>query len=246
MPWLPPMLTPWQDTSCCLRSPRFPVGSQSGFHMFPKATVPVHIFCKAGSPWGRWQIFGSNRVLLCWTSQVPKCYGLTGKRCKSYVSAADVVFAQGFICEWPQCPAEQNRICCLLTQSSQLFVLPLPSCRAGWLTRQSYCYPKDKWEGICAAPLTMNRNALYKMLLSPLHPCTLSAELLRFLALREIDAKNPRNCSGSRMATLLDWGWRSSKFGSVFLGAWQARFSGIALEGTKINSKPDGHFYVVH
>lgn len=28
--------------------------------------------------------------------------------------------------------------------------------------------------------------------------------------------------------------------------AWQARFSGIALEGTKINSKPDGHFYVVH
>lgn len=189
MPWLPPMLTPWQDTSCCLRSPRFPVGSQSGFHMFPKATVPVHIFCKAGSPWGRWQIFGSNRVLLCWTSQVPKCYGLTGKRCKSYVSAADVVFAQGFICEWPQCPAEQNRICCLLTRSSQLFALPLPSCRAGWLTRQSYCYPKDKWEGICAAPLTMNRNALYKMLLSPLHPCTLSAELLRFLALREIDAK---------------------------------------------------------
>lgn len=53
-------------------------------------------------------------------------------------------------------------------------------------------------------------------------PCilalTLSAELLRFLALRETDAKNPRNCSGNRMATHLGWGWRSSKFVSVFLG----------------------------
>lgn len=28
--------------------------------------------------------------------------------------------------------------------------------------------------------------------------------------------------------------------------AWQAGFSRIALEGTKINSKPDGHFYVVY
>lgn len=28
--------------------------------------------------------------------------------------------------------------------------------------------------------------------------------------------------------------------------AWQAGLSRIALEGAKINSKPDGRFYVVH
>lgn len=28
--------------------------------------------------------------------------------------------------------------------------------------------------------------------------------------------------------------------------AWQAGLSGIALEGIKVNSKADGHFYVVH
>lgn len=51
-------------------------------------------------------------------------------------------------------------------------MLPLLSCFAGWLTRQFYCYPKDKWEDNSAAPVTMNINTFCKMLLSPLHPCT--------------------------------------------------------------------------
>lgn len=119
------------------------------------------------------------------------------------------------------CSVQQNRhrICSLLTWSSQFFMLPLLSCRAGWLTRQSYCYPKDKWEGICAAPLTMNRNAFCKMLLSALHPCTYSVS--RTAEIPGFEWNRCKKLPGTAQVAEypLIWGWRSSKFGSVFLGA---------------------------
>lgn len=122
----------------------------------------------------------------------------------------------------------RHRICCLLTWSSQLFVLPLPSCSVGWLTRQSYCYPKDKWEGICAAPVTMNRNAFCKMFFSPLHPCTYSVSRAA-----EIPGFEMNRCKKSW--ELLKWpliwvgdGGAQSLGQCCWEAGWQARFSGTA------------------
>lgn len=138
LPWLPLRASPYSMAVyiASLEESQISCWLSACFHMLPEATVPVHIFCKAGNPRRCWQIFGSDCVLLYWTAQVPKCYDSKGKRWKSYVSIEDVICVKGFLSEWLWCPAgNRYRIHCLLTWTSPLL------CAA---SSELFCWLADK------------------------------------------------------------------------------------------------------
>lgn len=167
--------------------------------MLPKAAV--HIFYKAGNPWGCWQIFGSDCVLR-WTAWVPRCYGSKGKRWKSYVSMEDVCVERFLSGCSAQQGADRDPLFTDFTLSASLCCCFGAILLAGW--QGQYCYTKTcgKISMLLQWQWVSSYSAKHFCLLCILAP-SLSAELLRFLAVSKIDAKIPGTVQQSEC--LLVW-----------------------------------------